>query len=81
MKKLLQIPLMLSLISSVPGCAILDWMIPIQEPQMRPQPQLPPTPTLHSIYVNVQDGICIDARDTAELLNYINQLERIIQDI
>lgn len=43
--------------------------------QAEPAP-LPPRPTLESMTENEQGGICIDRQDTAELLHYIDALER-----
>lgn len=36
----------------------------------------PPRPTLESAVINDQGGIYMDAQDTAELLHYLDALER-----
>ena len=41
---------------------------------------LPPSPVLESSTINADGGICIDSADTAELLLYIEHLERMARE-
>lgn len=44
------------------------------------QKALPPAPVLESSTINADGGICIDRADTAELLQYIEHLERMARE-
>ena len=41
---------------------------------------LPPSPVMESSTINADGGICIDRADTAELLLYIEHLERMARE-
>ena len=62
--KLVALTLLLTLLVS--GCASLT----------NSRPELPPRPLLESSRVDSEGGICINRADTAELMLYIEALER-----